>query len=97
MGWDTINTVQSDHAALAGIPSGTDMYFVHSYFVELAQPNIELTYTVYGNLRFTSSVALNNIWAFQFHPEKSGTAGLQLYRNWIEHDFKGDYLGSLSN
>lgn len=85
MGWEGVHFNQErQHPSLKGLLSGTDMYFVHSYYVEVADPQTELTSTTYEGLRYTSSVCQANIWAFQFHPEKSGAAGLQLYRNWVE-------------
>ena len=85
MGWDSIVPEKKEHPALKGIASGTDMYFVHSYYVEVEKPESALTSTNYAGLRFTSAVIQDNIWAFQFHPEKSGASGLRIYQNWVEH------------
>ncbi len=57
------------------------MYFVHSYYVEPTSNDIVASYTNYANMKFCSSINYNNIYAFQFHPEKSGKAGLNIYKN----------------
>lgn len=82
MGWSPIQPSKTEHAALKDVTSGTDVYFVHSYYVKLADEKDQLTWSEYANFRYTSSIVNGNIWAYQFHPEKSGKAGLQLYRNW---------------
>lgn len=82
MGWNDIKNSYKNHPALQNIPDGSNFYFVHSYFVSLDDQKYELTSTEYEGMKFTSSIVHGNIWAFQFHPEKSGTIGLQLYKNW---------------
>ena len=54
------------------------MYFIHSYFVKLKDQNQILSETQYGNFKFCSSFRHNNIYATQFHPEKSGLNGLKI-------------------
>ena len=56
------------------------MYFVHSYYVQPTDPSVRLSVTRYGDVEFCSSVRVGNTCAFQFHPEKSGTDGLQIYQ-----------------
>ena len=86
MGWNSLNiSGDNNHPALADFRTGTDVYFVHSYFVQLTDKANELTWTEYTGFRYTSSIVNGNIWAYQFHPEKSGKAGLQLYKNWSQH------------
>jgi len=81
MGWNEV--MQSrPHPLWQGIADGSRFYFVHSYFVEPTQPALEAAATGYG-LPFTSAVARANIFATQFHPEKSAHAGLQLLANFI--------------
>lgn len=66
------------------IGDGEWMYFVHSFY---AQPELEsdkLTETTYGDVRFCSSVLRGNIFGTQFHPEKSGAHGLQIYKIWAK-------------
>lgn len=81
MGW---NEVWQDgtHALWEGIPDGERFYFVHSYYVAPAEPALVAARTDYG-VRFTSGVARANIFAVQFHPEKSAQAGLRLLSNFI--------------
>ena len=57
------------------------MYFVHSYYVDPTDKKIVLTTTNYQDFIFCSSVEYKNIIAFQFHPEKSGEKGLNIFRN----------------
>ena len=81
MGW---NQVRQDkkHPLWAGIPDLTSFYFVHSYYV-VPQRQEDITgSTEYGE-RFTSAVARDNIFATQFHPEKSAEYGLKLYQNFV--------------
>lgn len=85
IGWNSIHFSKSDHPALESLKSGADMYFVHSFFVRLEKRENELTSTRYHNFDFTSSLIADNIWAFQFHPEKSGPMGLRIYENWVSH------------
>ena len=67
-----------------GIPDGSSMYFVHSYFAQPTDASDGLTTTVYGEIRYCSSVLRNTILGVQFHPEKSADLGLQFYRNWAQ-------------
>ena len=66
---------------LAGISGGTHMYFVHSYIVQPRDSRVILSASRYGNVEFCSSLQLGNVFACQFHPEKSGPEGLKVYRN----------------
>lgn len=81
MGWNGVRQVQP-HPLWRGIPEGARFYFVHSYYVEPAQTEFAAGETNYG-LPFTSAVAKANIFAVQFHPEKSAQAGLQLLGNFL--------------
>ena len=82
MGW---NRVAQDrpHPLWAGVPDGAYFYFVHSYFAEPADPALSAGSADYGR-RFTCVVARDNIFATQFHPEKSAANGLRLYANFID-------------
>ncbi len=82
MGW---NGVAIERAAppLKGIASGEHVYFVHSYYVEPQDASVVATRTDYG-LSFVSSVWRDNVFACQFHPEKSQAAGLRIVRNFGE-------------
>jgi glutamine amidotransferase len=66
---------------LAGMADGTFLYFVHSYFVRPENRDVVLTVTRYGENEFCSGVRYKNVCAFQFHPERSGAAGLAIYKN----------------
>jgi imidazole glycerol-phosphate synthase subunit HisH len=65
-----------------GISSGSYVYFVHSFYPEPADPGIVATRTEYGET-FASSVWRQNVFATQFHPEKSQEVGLKLLRNFV--------------
>ena len=82
MGWNGI-TVQREAPPLRGIESGAHVYFVHSYYVEPQDRSVVATMTDYG-LPFVSSVWRDNIFACQFHPEKSQAAGLRIVKNFGE-------------
>ncbi len=80
MGWNALNIKKDDNPLFAGIPDKSYFYFVHSYYVAPEDASIISTTTDYG-IEFASSVRKDNIFAVQFHPEKSQAAGLQLLRN----------------
>jgi imidazole glycerol-phosphate synthase subunit HisH len=82
MGWNEVIQKRS-HALWRGIPDGARFYFVHSYFPAPLDPSITAGTCVYG-AAFTCAVARDNIFAVQFHPEKSQSAGLQLLSNFID-------------
>ena len=66
---------------LQGLEDGEYLYFVHSYYAQPADPAAGLTVTRYGHIEFFSGLRKDNVYAFQFHPERSGPRGLQIYRN----------------
>ena len=82
MGWNQVR-FQSAHPVLKGIPSGSHFYFVHSYYADPADRSMVVGTTDY-NIEFCSAVAWDNVLAVQFHPEKSGEAGLNIYRNFLQ-------------
>ncbi|WP_370980172.1 imidazole glycerol phosphate synthase subunit HisH [Agaribacterium sp. ZY112] len=86
MGWNQVEQVL-DHPMWQGIENNCRFYFVHSYFVHLQQQGIESGRSHYG-LGFTTAVAKGNVFATQFHPEKSHDAGLQLLKNFVAWDGK---------
>lgn len=67
---------------LKGIRSGELMYFNHSYYCSLKDKTIGLSFTEYAGIKYFSSFLINNIFACQFHPEKSAFEGLKIYKNW---------------
>ena len=80
MGWNRV--FQRPHAMWQGVPDGAYFYFVHSYWTDPSEPHHTVGETEYGS-RFTCAVARDNIFATQFHPEKSADDGLALYRNFL--------------
>ena len=81
MGWNQVHQATA-HPIWAGVPDGAYFYFVHSYYAAPSDPRHSAGETDYGD-RFTSAVARDNIFATQFHPEKSADHGLALYRNFL--------------
>ena len=79
MGWNTVS-IRQPMPLFHGIRSDSYFYFVHSYYVQPDEPSLTCTETEYG-IPFVSSVWKDNIFASQFHPEKSQQVGLQLFRN----------------
>jgi imidazole glycerol-phosphate synthase subunit HisH len=82
VGWNQV-TVKRKHKLLDRIKDGSFFYFVHSYFCEVADPEVVLGETEYGGV-YASMVVKGNVAGVQFHPEKSQTTGLQLLRNFAE-------------
>lgn len=89
MGWNQVyqthnneaNTSQT-HALWQGIDDGARFYYVHSYYVKPDDERITSGFSEYPN-RFTSAIAKDNLFAVQFHPEKSASAGLQMLSNFV--------------
>lgn len=81
MGWNEVNQ-SKPHPLWKDIPNGERFYFVHSFHVVPADASLTAATTDYG-VSFTSAVARDNIFAVQFHPEKSAQAGLQLLANFV--------------
>ena len=82
IGWNQVEILQPECPILKGIPSGSYFYFVHSYFPQPAEENIAATRTTYGDT-FASSAWRDNVFATQFHPEKSQKNGLRLLENFV--------------
>jgi glutamine amidotransferase len=82
MGWNRVRQARA-HPLWEGIDDHSFFYFVHSYYVVPAAAADTSGETVYGTA-FTSAVARDNIFATQFHPEKSAAAGLRLYQNFVQ-------------
>lgn len=83
IGWNQIEVVRPDCPLFRNIPSGSYVYFVHSFFPKPADPAIVATRTDYGE-PFASAVWRDNVFATQFHPEKSQQVGLQLLKNFVD-------------
>jgi glutamine amidotransferase len=85
MGWNRVWQVPHGgalHPVWAGVPDGAFFYFVHSFHAAPSRPAHSAGLSDYGT-RFTSAIARDNIFATQFHPEKSAQHGLALYRNFL--------------
>ena len=82
MGWNTIRE-KKDVSVLKGLPADPYMYFVHSYFVVPDRAEVIAAETEYG-LPFVSMISIDNIFAMQFHPEKSQQYGLAILKNFGE-------------
>lgn len=87
MGWNSIDyrpkTIDQRPKILKGVPNKAYMYFVHSYYVTPKEKEIVITTTDYG-MKFVSGIHKDNIYAFQFHPEKSQGLGLRMLRNFVD-------------
>jgi len=81
MGWNEVWQAQP-HPIWAGVPDGSYFYFVHSYHARPSDARHSVGEADYGR-RFTAAIARDNIFATQFHPEKSADQGLALYRNFL--------------
>jgi glutamine amidotransferase len=81
MGWNRVYQARP-HAIWNGVPDAAFFYFVHSFYARPSEPRHSVGETDYGT-RFTCALARDNIFATQFHPEKSAEHGLALYRNFL--------------
>ena len=86
IGWNSLSIKQND-TLFKGIPENSYVYFVHSYYLHAEDENDIATVTNYG-IDFHSAVGKNNVFATQFHPEKSGDVGLQILRNFASMEVK---------
>ncbi len=83
IGWNQIELAQPDCPLFKDIPGGSFVYFVHSFFPQPADASIVATRTTHGET-FASAVWRGNVYATQFHPEKSQKVGLQLLKNFVD-------------
>jgi glutamine amidotransferase len=83
IGWNQLEIMQRNCPLYRGIESGSYVYFVHSFYPQPKDSSIVATRTDYGE-NFASSVWRDNVFATQFHPEKSQRVGLQLLKNFVE-------------
>lgn len=85
--WNTVHkaNINWDSTPLNGLEDNDFQYFVHSYYTEPINSEIILTTTSYEGFNYCSSILKDNIFACQFHPEKSGEKGLLIYKNWINN------------
>jgi glutamine amidotransferase len=83
MGWNRLNIQQRDCPVLKGVAEGSFVYFVHSYYCKPADPAVVCGTTDYGQ-SFCSMLWNKNVYATQFHPEKSQAVGLQILQNFVK-------------
>ena len=83
IGWNQIEIAKADCPLFKSIPSGSYVYFVHSFFPQPLDSSIVATRTTHGGT-FASAVWRDNVYATQFHPEKSQRVGLQLLKNFVD-------------
>ena len=82
MGWNTLK-LPGNGRLCRGLPEDPYVYFVHSYYLQAAEEEIVTAVTDYG-IRIHASVEKNNVFACQFHPEKSSSTGLAILKNFVE-------------
>jgi glutamine amidotransferase len=82
IGWNEVQYVHPECPLFKDVPNGSFFYFVHSFFPRPADASIVCTQTTYGET-FASSIWRDNVFATQFHPEKSQKFGLQLLQNFV--------------
>lgn len=83
MGWNQVKQVTA-HPVFEGVPDYSNFYFVHSYYVDPEDKSLIVGTTEYG-VEFCSIIAKGNVVGTQFHPEKSGDLGLQIYDNFLRY------------
>lgn len=86
MGWNQVH--HNNHPLWANIPQDARFYFVHSFYIRAKEAALVTATCNYG-VEFHAALTRNNLFAVQFHPEKSHTAGLQLLKNFLQWDGRG--------
>jgi len=84
IGWNSVEFVKNDHFLVQGIQNNSYFYFVHSFYTVPQNKEHIVGITNYGEIEYCSIVCNDNIFATQFHPEKSSKSGIQIYKNFIE-------------
>jgi imidazole glycerol-phosphate synthase subunit HisH len=83
IGWNQLEIIQSDLALWKQLPANPYVYFVHSYYVDPVDQNINAGMVTHGSQTVVAAIARDNLMAVQFHPEKSGNNGLQILSNFV--------------
>lgn len=83
MGWNQLNFTQPELSLWQNLPTQPWAYFVHSYYVDPADPQVRAATVTHGSQTVTAAIARDNLMAVQFHPEKSSGAGLQMLANFV--------------
>lgn len=90
IGWNKIlKPEEKDNwldSPLKNLKNNEFMYFVHSYYVDPVDKNVILAKTEYAGIKYCSAILYNNVFALQFHPEKSGKEGIKVYKDWFIHN-----------
>lgn len=84
IGWNSVDFQDKDHFLVQGIPNNSYFYFVHSFYSVPDNKKNILGLTRYGEIEFCSMISNDNIFATQFHPEKSSKYGIKIYQNFID-------------
>jgi len=84
IGWNSVEFVKNDHFLVQGIQNNSYFYFVHSFYTVPQNKEHIVGITNYGEIEYCSIVCNDNIFATQFHPEKSSKSGIQIYKNFVE-------------
>ncbi|MFX1313006.1 MAG: imidazole glycerol phosphate synthase subunit HisH, partial [Promethearchaeota archaeon] len=84
IGWNSVNFQDEGHFLVQGIPNNSYFYFVHSFYCIPVNTENILGLTQYGKIKFCSMISKDNIFATQFHPEKSSKYGIKMYKNFID-------------
>jgi glutamine amidotransferase len=92
MGWNQLEFTQPDLPLWQDLPPHPHVYFVHSYYVDPADPRINAAMVTHGSQRVTAAIARDNLMAVQFHPEKSADFGLKILSNFVNR-VRGQVLG----
>jgi len=85
MGWNQLQLTQPDLPLWQALPSDPWMYFVHSFYAEPTDPQMNAATITHGSQTVTAAIAHQSVMATQFHPEKSSTAGLLILANFVQH------------
>lgn len=83
MGWNQLHLTQPDIPLWQNVAENSWVYFVHSYYVDPTDPAVRSATVTHGQQTVTAAIAQNNLFAVQFHPEKSSTLGLQILSNFV--------------
>lgn len=83
IGWNTLTIVDAKNPLVRDVPEGSYVYFVHSYYAQLERKEEVVAITSYG-IDFPSIISRRNVFATQFHPEKSGKTGLRILKNFVD-------------
>lgn len=83
IGWNTLTIVDAGNPLVRDVPEGSYVYFVHSYYAQVEREEEVVAMTRYG-IDFPSIVSRRNVFATQFHPEKSGKTGLRILKNFVD-------------